>query len=188
MRLPQFPRWGRKYQDPPPPERLYAGVAALTQEIETSGWTTVSIDSDNLAPPWAYSVGLWITHRGTDLAMFGVPPDLARAVFDQLGTRMADGWLPTPGECVDDIGTRPLKLCRIHQSWRQTGMFAFSDICHGLVRPPMLQVVWPDADDCFPGEPGRRSPGTPRPCDIQPLCWLPVEDNPPSAWTALTAD
>jgi hypothetical protein len=165
-------------------DEIYHGMAAISAEIEAAGWTTVGVDrADVAAPPWAYTVGLWITHRAADLAMFGVPVDLARDVFGVLGDQMAEGWMPAPGDVLDDLGSRRLKLCRIHMSWRETSLFTFNDICHGIVRPPMLQVVWSDSEGRFPGE--ARGPVRLRPCDIQPMCWLPAEDNPPSIWTRL---
>jgi hypothetical protein len=186
MRLSLFHRQGRG-NDAQPEEagrdELYAGMAAISAEIGSAGWTTVAVDREDVAPPWAYTVGMWITHRGADLAMFGVPADLARDVFTVLGEQMADGWTPAPGDIVNESGERPLKLCRIHVSWRETSLFAFSDMSHGIVRPPMLQVVWPDRDGRYPGE--ARGPVPVRPCDIQPMCWLPVDDNPPGPWTQL---
>lgn len=189
MRLPLFPRRGRKPVDVSgqagpagaSSQELFQPVAQMTHEIQEAGWTTVAVVREEVAPPWAYTVGLWISHRGADLAMFGVPPDLARTIFDELGQRMAEGWMPAPGETIDDMGSRPLKLCRIHASWRETQLFAFSDICHGLIRPPMLQVVWPDAEGRFPGQ--ATGPVRERACDIQPMLWLPADDNPPGPWT-----
>ena len=188
MRLSLFHRQGRGDDAEPAQagrDELYAGMAAISAEIGAAGWTTVAVDREDVAPPWAYSVGMWITHRGVDLAMFGTPMDLARDIFSVLGERMADGWMPSPGDVIDDLGQRPLRLCRIHVSWRETSLFAFSDICHGIVRPPMLQVVWPDRDGRFPGE--ATGPVPVRPCDVQPMCWLPVDDNPPGPWTRLRA-
>jgi hypothetical protein len=186
MRLPLFHKQSRRDTtalEESGHDEVYAGMAAISAEIEEAGWTTVAIDSADVAPPWAYTVGMWITHRGADLAMFGVPADLARDVFGVLGERMADGWMPAPGDVIDDLGRRPLKLCRIHVSWRETSLFAFNDMCHGIVRPPMLQVVWPDSGGRFPGE--ARGPVRARACDIQPMCWLPTEDNPPGPWAQL---
>jgi len=188
MRLPLFPRRSRRTVTDAGQfgyDELHAGMAAITRDIEMAGWTTVAVGREESAPPFAYSVGMWITHRGADLAMFGAPPDLARTIFDELGNRMGDGWMPAPGDIIDDLGARPLKLCRIHVSWRETALFTFSDICHGIVRPPMLQVVWPDSGGRFPGE--ARGPVRVRPCDVQPMCWLPVDDNPPGPWARLAA-
>lgn len=188
MRLPLFHKQGRRDTaeiEESGRDEVYQGMAAISAEIDADGWTTVAVDREEVAPPWAYTVGMWITHRGADLAMFGVPADLARDVFGVLGEQMADGWMPAPGDIIDDLGSRPLKLCRIHVSWRETSLFTFNDMCHGIVRPPMLQVVWPDSEGRFPGE--ARGPVQPRPCDVQPMCWLPADDNPPGPWTRLRA-
>jgi hypothetical protein len=62
-----------------------------------------------------------------------------------------------------------------------TSMFAVSDRYHGYVRPPYLQVVWPDRRDRFPGDAGFQVKYEGR----QPLLWLPRDDNPPGVWTRI---
>jgi len=42
--------------------------------------------------------------------------------------------------------------------------------------------VWPDKNDCFPGDPGFQQSFD----GMQPLLWLPRDDNPPSRWTGST--
>jgi hypothetical protein len=62
-----------------------------------------------------------------------------------------------------------------------TSLFALSDEFYGFVRPPYLQVVWADTNGRFPWEPGFRTDFA----DMQPLLWLPRDDNPPSHWTRI---
>jgi hypothetical protein len=60
-------------------------------------------------------------------------------------------------------------------------MFMVSDEFYGFVRPPYLQVVWADRNNRFPWEPGFQA----RFDGLQPLLWLPRDDNPPAPWTRI---
>jgi hypothetical protein len=62
-----------------------------------------------------------------------------------------------------------------------TSMFAVSDRYYGYIRPPYLQVVWPDRKDRYPGDPGFQFKYEGR----QPMLWLPLADNPPGVWTRI---
>src|ERR1035441_8469795 len=66
-------------------------------------------------------------------------------------------------------------------SWRMTSMFAVSDRYYGYIRPPYLQVVWPDRRDRYPGDSGFQLRYEGR----QPMLWLPRDDNPPGVWTRI---
>ena len=61
------------------------------------------------------------------------------------------------------------------------GLLGISDTFYGMVRPPYLQVVWPDKHGRFPWEPGFQAAFD----RMQPLLWLHRDDNPPSPWTRL---
>jgi len=85
------------------------------------------------------------------------------------------------GDHIDGICPCSLTVRPVDESWRMTSMFAVSDRYHGYVRPPYLQVVWPDRRDRFPGDPGFHFKYEGR----QPLLWLPRDDNPPAIWTRI---
>jgi hypothetical protein len=83
---------------------------------------------------------------------------------------------------LDDVCPAPLTLRPVEASWRATsGLLAISDAFYGMVRPPYLQVVWPDRNGRFPWEPGFQAAFD----RMQPLLWLHRDDNPPSRWTRL---
>jgi hypothetical protein len=83
---------------------------------------------------------------------------------------------------LDDICPAPLRLRPVEPSWRATsGLLPVADAFYGMVRPPYLQVVWSDKNGRFPGEAGFQ----PAYDQMQPLLWLPRDDNPPAPWTRL---
>jgi hypothetical protein len=180
-------------------------VAATVGE---HGWAITGRHGDEAAPPWAYSVGMWVSHQVPELVLCGLPVENAAAIINAVGARIADGARIGPGDmldeaclsemlapfhrtesreaqgCVPPEGNRPaaLALRPVEPSWRTTdGLLGISNAFYGMVRPPYLQVVWPDRSGKFPWDQGFQ----PRLARLQPLLWLPRDDNPPSPWTRL---
>jgi Domain of unknown function (DUF4262) len=106
----------------------------------------------------------------------------AAAIINAIGARLADGADYSPADVLVDICPAPLTLRPVESSWRATdGLLGISNAFYGMVRPPYLQVVWSDRNGRFPWEQGFH-----RTFDrMQPLLWLPRDDNPPSPWTRL---
>jgi Domain of unknown function (DUF4262) len=154
-------------------------VAATVGE---HGWAISGRHGDEAAPPWAYTVGMWLTCQAPELVLCGLPVGNAASIINAIGARVADGADLSPGDVLDDVCLAPLTLRLVEDSWRAgSGLLAISDTFYGMVRPPYLQVVWPDKHGKFPWEPGFQAALD----RMQPLLWLHRDDNPPSPWTRL---
>ena len=158
-----------------------ACMQAVAEDIRTVGWSVSAVLGDEIAPPWAYTVGLWLSHQGPELTMFGLPVEHMTVILNSIGERIAHGAPIEAGDRIDGICPCSLAIRPVHESWRMTSMFAVSDRYHGYVRPPYLQVVWPDRRDRYPGDAGFQFKYEGR----QPLLWLPRDDNPPGVWTRI---
>ena len=134
-------------------------MRAVADDIRAIGWSVSAVLGDAIAPPWAYTVGLWLSQQGPELTMFGLPVEHMTVILNSIGDRVATGAVIEAGDYVDGICPCPLAIRPVDASWRTTSMFAVSDRYHGYVRPPYLQVVWPDRRDRYPGDAGF-SPGT----------------------------
>ena len=154
-------------------------VAATVGE---HGWAVSGRHGDEAAPPWAYSVGMWVSGQVPELVLCGLPVENGAAIINAIGARLLEGADYQAGDTLDDICPAPLALRPVEQSWRADGaLLGISNAFYGMVRPPYLQVVWSDRDGRFPWEQGFQ-----RDLDLmQPLLWLHRDDNPPSAWTRL---
>lgn len=179
-------------------------VAATVGE---HGWAVSGRHGDKAAPPWAYSVGMWLSCQVPELVLCGLPVENGAAIINAIGARIADGAdigamiddgfdlsdIIAPLHRADPRGVRggvppgdnrpaPLALRPVESSWRKTdGLLGISNAFYGMVRPPYLQVVWSDRSGKFPWDQGFQ-----RELDrMQPLLWLPRDDNPPSPWTRL---
>ena len=181
----QPPQADRPDHDPAhgdPGHAAYMSWVATT--VSDHGWAISGRHGDQAAPPWAYTVGMWLTCRAPELVLCGLPVENAAAIINVIGERSADGADFGPDDVLRDVCPAPLTFRPVDPSWRETdGLLPISDSFYGMVRPPYLQVLWSDRNDRFPGEHGFQ-----REFDrLQPLLWLPHDDNPPSAWTRLDA-
>jgi hypothetical protein len=156
------------------------GVAG---EVSEHGWAIPGIFDNDGLPPWAYSVGLWLSSQFPELVICGAPMENMRAIVDSIATRVSEGEEIGPDDVIDDICPARLILRPVHVSWRTTGMFEVADEFYGFVRPPYLQVVWADRNGRYPWEPRFQSTFA----DSQPILWLPRDDNPPGPWSRIDA-
>jgi hypothetical protein len=162
-----------------PPESPEEIRERVQSHIESHGWATQTVLGDDHSPPWAYSIGLWRSHRSPELIVCGADPPILTSLVNTLGSRVADGARLEPGDLLDDVVPARLYLGPVDPTWRLTYMFAVSVTYYDCRWPPYLQVVWSDEDGRFPWEPGFHE------CfnDDQPLMWVPREEHPPCTWT-----
>jgi Domain of unknown function (DUF4262) len=158
-----------------------ACMRAVADDITAVGWSVSAVLGDEIAPPWAYTIGLWLSHQGPELTMFGLPVEHMTTILNATGDRLAAGSVIEAGDELEEICPCALAIRPVHASWRTTSLFAVSDRYYGYVRPACLQVVWPDRRGRYPGDPGFQARYEGR----QPMLWLPREDHPPGVWTRI---
>jgi hypothetical protein len=169
-----------------PDPGVMAHLNWVADTVGEYGWAVSGSRADGKVPPWAYSIGMWLTCQpqacqGSELILCGLPVESAASIINAVGARAADGMEITPDTVLDDICETPLAFRPVDLSWRKTRLLTISDAFYGMVRVPYLQVVWSDTDGRFPWERGFKR-GFER---MQPMLWLPHDDNPPSPWTRL---
>lgn len=147
--------------------------------VKEYGWSVVLISPRDGRPGWAFTAGLWHSHRSPELAVFGLEPYDMQTIVNNLGDRAAAGLPPAPGQERRDATERhPVALRPVHAHWYDR---LLGEALRFYRRPPLpfLQVVWPDAGGLYPWQPG----GDPGLGASQPSLWLPPEAHPPGIWT-----
>src|ERR1700749_655956 len=90
-------------------------VAATVGE---HGWAISGRHADGAAPPWAYSVGMWLTCQVPELVLCGLPVEKAASIINAIGARVADGEDFGPDDVLGDVCTAPLTFRPVDQGWR----------------------------------------------------------------------
>ncbi|MDL4774775.1 DUF4262 domain-containing protein [Actinomadura xylanilytica] len=147
--------------------------------ITQYGWSVVLVHPDGEGPGWAYTIGLWHSHRSSELAMFGSDVYEMEEILNALGRQTAEGAPPEDGERREEAARGGAAAFRpVAPRWYEAlfgGAVAF------YRRPPLpfLQVVWPNPDGLFPWQPGTDLPFR----HSQPWLWLDPRQHPQGAWT-----
>ena len=144
----EYPEHGKDAAGPDPGEVDHLNWVAAT--VGEYGWAVSGSRADRKAPPWAYSIGMWLTCQVPELILCGLPVEDAASIINAIGARAADGVEITPETVLDDVCPTPIAFRPVDLSWRKSRLLTVSDRFYGMVRVPYLQVVWSDAEQPVP--------------------------------------
>lgn len=127
-------------------------LSVLRENVERYGWHVQAVLPDPGRIGWQYTVGFGDSIGHPELVVSGVPQEVGQVLLNDIGDALAEGRRFEVGErypdfLVDvDIELRPT-LAR----WNEAHFGRARD-WYGEF-PPTLQVVLPDRENRFPGEP-----------------------------------
>ncbi|WP_458248847.1 DUF4262 domain-containing protein [Streptomyces sp. MAI_2237] len=156
---------------------LDARTRLSVAKVGEYGWQVVMVPADDQGPGWAYTIGLWHSHRMPELAMFGLDIHLMHTLLNDLARRAVVGPGLAAGQEIDDLTTVPLVLKAVDYRWYR----AFFGTAIGYYRRPpfpFLQVAWPNREGLFPWQPGGEGL-----LALQPRLSLHPGDHPIGIWT-----
>lgn len=125
---------------------------ACREKIAAHGHIVQGVEGGMDTPPLCYTVGLGARDEfGYELAISGLPPETGALVLNHAVNELRARELsPRPG--LDLIGVIA-GYVGVLRSAHTVGRFGVIRLVTGR-SCPVWQVVWPDADHRFPGEPG----------------------------------
>ena len=132
--------------------------------------------------PMAYTVGLPHTFDHPELILFGFPPDMAHGVFEDFVERLRSGERFESGERRLPNGPRELRWRCLPVAQNQLPphvgyALAFHRLAGLEGEPRAVQLVWPDAENRLPGDPGCEPS-----CARQPHLDVPLTDEEVAAF------
>ncbi|MDT0393012.1 DUF4262 domain-containing protein [Streptomyces dubilierae] len=151
----------------------------IVENVQRHGWHVVMVPEDELGPGFAYTIGLSHSHGAPELAVFGLGIHDMHRMLNRLGVKSAAGAVLAGGQShADVVDGQQVALREVDLRWYRT---FFGRAIGFYRRPPfpVLQVVWPDADDRFHWEEQAEA----RHRDSQPQMWLPPSEHPVGIWT-----
>jgi hypothetical protein len=157
--------------DAPPTDRAewHPADSALVEIVKEHGWGVTVVPETDDSPPFAYTTGLWHSHRVPEVSVFGLAQEDAHGVLNAAGQQLRDGWRPQDGHrSTGFLMDREIEIRVVRQEWYAA--FFGRALWFAQAPPlPFLQLVWPDLEDRFPGDDD---------CDElvkarQPLLWMP---------------
>jgi uncharacterized protein DUF4262 len=128
----------------------------LLRNVRERGCHILGVSGDERAPPFAFSIGLFVNYGQAEIILFGLesklrPPSSTSFTRMRLRARNTPTAMSPPTfwsarRCVSS-GCR----CLLYQNYLGTALWFYRK----SPRPvPCLQLVWPDRDGRFPWETG----------------------------------
>jgi hypothetical protein len=128
-------------------------------DIDKYGWAVQLVGAGETDPPFAYSIGMWKTLRQPEILVFGLRFELMGYLVNAAGNLAKQTGQALP------LHTRvPDILSGVDIEFRAVAPEAAADYIHQAERyyrdvhkegpPPVLQLIYPDQQNRFPGEPG----------------------------------
>lgn len=137
--------------------------------VEDPGWAVMQIPEDDEGPGFAYTVGLHARFGHPELICFGLRPEVMHAMLNDCGARVRAGEHFTAGVSAEGVlegfavrfhEVRAKESFREHMgyaNWFYGRKAGGVSRLLGRNRFPLLQLLWPDPEGRFPGEPGASS-------------------------------
>jgi hypothetical protein len=122
----------------------------VIRDVNTVGWHAAIVEPDHTHHGWAFSVGFTQTFGHAEVAVFGLPNDVLRAVLDAIGQSLQAGGSFAVGQ-EDELLAPPYRCVfrEIDDAWRDR-LLPDAAWFYGARPFPALQLVWPDRSHRLP--------------------------------------
>jgi len=128
----------------------------LIDDVRERGCHIVGVSGDEHAPPFAFSIGLFVNYGQAEIILFGLESNNAAAIINVVRADAASGKKYADGDVSSDILVGE-KVCfievplQLYQNYLGTALWFYRK----SPRPfPCLQMVLPDGNHRFPWETG----------------------------------
>jgi hypothetical protein len=141
-------------------------ITTCRQEVAHRGFAVVAMEGDRTGWDWAYTVGLHASAGHPELVVVGLPASIAGALVEVVGEQVLEGLRL---DAAATLAVEPFRLRVVGVSGAATDRGPWFDVGRCVLDvpvgafPPVLQLLWADADGRFPGMVTDRSVPEPQP-------------------------
>jgi hypothetical protein len=121
--------------------------------IEKSGCQILSVSSNVVTPNFTYTTGIYDNCNQPEIITIGLPHNVAGSALNEAARRMRKGIDLSKGRHSDLLGKVDVEFHPVHPRWLHHIMLR-TDWFYEGGDVPVLQLVYPDLKNRFPGELG----------------------------------
>lgn len=134
-------------------QALDARETKTLERIEAFGCEVLHIRSDQQGPGWSFTVGVYDTCGQPEILMVGLPDDTARYVLNQAVKRLRSGIDVAAGRQSGILSEVDCEFRPVDTKWVRH-LMGWAHWYYQGADFPVLQAIYPDAKNRFPGEDG----------------------------------
>lgn len=124
----------------------------VRDNIEKYGWHVQYVFAEPGRLGWAYTIGFWTSMGHPELVVFGLDQTVAQTLLNDIGDAIADGQTFADGQRSSGfLVDVDIEFRETLERWGPSHFGRASD-WYGSI-PSVLQVVIPDLENRFPGDP-----------------------------------
>lgn len=131
---------------------ITAVLKKVADDIKKFGLAVITVPSDGEVPTLAYSIGLWGARHHPEIVVFGLPPEVAHTIINDVGRRVKNGKRFKDGDVVEKLANFPMAFVEVPRD-RFEGHLNVALAYYGHGEFTALQLVWPDTQGKFPWQP-----------------------------------
>ena len=121
-------------------------------DIEKFGCRIIYVGTDNPNDSWSYTTGVYDNCAKPEIITVGLRMETAKAALNEAVRRQRQGADLTQGRHVEIIGNADVEFRAVDPRWREHLMLHTEWFYEGK-DVPVLQLIFPDLENRFPGEP-----------------------------------
>ena len=125
----------------------------IREVIDKYGWWVGLIHSDGEAPEFAYTIGLYEKFGHPEIIIFGLAPESMHGILNHCGDMIRGGKRFRLGESVSDVlDGYDVRFRAVTAQASYADYLGYGCRHYGDQVFPVLQLLWPDKQQRFPGD------------------------------------
>ncbi|MHB8880405.1 MAG: DUF4262 domain-containing protein [Thermodesulfovibrionales bacterium] len=125
----------------------------VQDDITKYGLSVITVPGDANSPTISYSIGLWRSYNHPEIITFGLPPQVALIIINDIGERIKKGTRFKDGDRAEKLSNFPMAFVQVPKD-RFEGNLNVALAYYEHSEFGVLQLVWPDKQGKFPWETG----------------------------------